>query len=362
MDEAGKRHGTSRFAVMMILGVILWGLFVVCRQRWSLIDPEVFMRFLHEASGERMWREVQITWLVGDVLSALVFLSAAHVMRIKGAGAGLFMAGALYLYYQLFFALRLWTKCDASFVQYFERTCGVVGALVPFLIPRQVLRNAWLVAMKWVWFVCLVGHVAYGHPSFWGRGVPGVVWVCSEWIVYLAFWTLLAIDVMKKGTDFREACVYSFEGRMGRRQFWPLYVGILVSSCVLAAACSFCGRDGAVSEEGRYWLGQIFAYLATFFSMPLRVRRLHDRGMSGKWLVLFDVGLIAAMVFVLCGVAGIGQTASSVFLVVASVIGFGAKCVEFVFLCLKGTEGENRYGPDPARPLSSPHAVAPPAA
>lgn len=375
MDEAGKRHGTSRFTVMMILGLILWGLFVVCRQRWSWIDHEVFNRFCCEASGGRMWREVfqyeEITWLVGDVLSALVFLSAAHVMRIKGAGAGLFMAGALYLYYRLFFALRLWTECDAPVVEYLGRTCGVVGALVPFLIPRQVLRNAWLVAMKWVWFVCLVGHVVYGgHPVFWGRGVPGVVWVCSEWIVYLAFWTLLAIDVMKKGTDFREACVYSFEGRMGRRQFWPLYVGILVPACVLAASFLFRARDGGfvgtvdekISEEGRYWLGQIFAYLATFFSMPLRVRRLHDRGMSGKWLVLFDIGLIAVMVFVLCGVAGIGQTASSVFLVVASVIGFGAKFVEFIFLCLKGTEGENRYGPNPSLPLNSSHVIAPPTA
>ena len=55
----------------------------------------------------------------------------------------------------------------------------------------------------------------------------------------------------------------------------------------------------------------------------------------------------------------IGQVASSVFLVVASAIGFGAKFVECIFLCLKGTEGENRYGPNPALPLNSSHVVAP---
>lgn len=385
MDEAGKRHGTSRFAVMMILGLILWGLVDVCCQCWERVAPSVFTwinpfdfpHWMHPKwhfgdSWGSLAEEVSaslrnIMYLVGGILSALVFLSASHVMRIKGAGAGLFMAGVLFLYYRLFFVLRLWTGCDAPVARYLGWTFGVVGALVPFLIPRQVLRNAWLVAMKWGWFVCQVVGVgcwfACNFLFVWRRGVPDVVLACLEWIFYLqltvclTFWVLFAIDVMKNGTDFKEKCVYSFEGRMGRRQFWLLYAGILVSACVLAASWSLLMWGGG---EGRYWLGQIFAYLAAFFSVPLRVRRLHDRGMSGKWLVLFDIGLIAVMVFALCGVAGIGQTASSVFLVVASVIGFGAKFVEFIFLCLKGTEGENRYGPNPALPLNSSHVIAPP--
>lgn len=389
MDEAGKRHGTSRFTVMMILGLILWGLATVCCQHWeqcwewvapsvlTWINPSDFPHWMRPERYFGSWgAEVHTSLLhimscVKGILFALVFLSAAHVMRIKGAGAGLFMAGVLHLYYQLFFFLHFWTGCDAPVAQYIGQTYCVVWALVPFLIPRQVLRNAWLVAMKWGWFVCLVVEVCvacvtYAHPPrFWEWGVPCVVRACLEWITYLSlivhltFWVLFVIDVGRNDTGFKAECMYSFEGRMGRRQFWPLYAGILVSACVLVASWPL-PREGG--EEGRYWLGQIFAYLATFFSMPLRVRRLHDRGMSGRWLVLFDIGLIAVMVFALCGVAGIGQIASSVFLIVASVIGFGAKFVEFIFLCLKGTKGENRYGPNPALPLNSSHVIAPPTA
>lgn len=70
----------------------------------------------------------------------------------------------------------------------------------------------------------------------------------------------------------------------------------------------------------------VIFYLAILIpSIAVSVRRLHDRNLSGWWYL----GMILASF-----IPFIGFIASIAFLVV---------------MCLKGTDGENKYGPDPLK-------------
>jgi uncharacterized membrane protein YhaH (DUF805 family) len=71
------------------------------------------------------------------------------------------------------------------------------------------------------------------------------------------------------------------------------------------------------------------------------VRRLHDRGKRGAWLVLF---YLAPLLFGMAGVAMASAVASWVFVAAALII----HAWSFVELGLRrGTHGANRFGPDP---------------
>lgn len=78
----------------------------------------------------------------------------------------------------------------------------------------------------------------------------------------------------------------------------------------------------------------IIAILAVFYlailipSIAVAVRRLHDRNMSGWWYLGFIV--LSAIPFV----------------------GVVASIAMLVIFCLKGTDGDNRFGPDPLRPAA----------
>ena len=61
-------------------------------------------------------------------------------------------------------------------------------------------------------------------------------------------------------------------------------------------------------------------------TIAVAVRRLHDRNMSGWWYLGF-----IALSFI-------------------PVVGFLASIAMLVIFCLKGTDGDNRFGPDPLRP------------
>lgn len=78
-----------------------------------------------------------------------------------------------------------------------------------------------------------------------------------------------------------------------------------------------------------FFLAGLF-YLAVILPMiAVSVRRFHDRDLSGWWYL---GGLLAGMI---------------------PYIGFLASIAMFVVTVLRGTDGENRFGPDPLKPLSS---------
>jgi len=104
----------------------------------------------------------------------------------------------------------------------------------------------------------------------------------------------------------------TFSGRASRSEFWWFYLFFIILMIVIA---------------GLIYL----AILIPFFAVT--VRRFHDRNLSGWWYgLVFVFNLlpnVAPDSLPLLAVSGIAAIAS------------------IVICCLKGTQGPNKFGPDP---------------
>lgn len=131
---------------------------------------------------------------------------------------------------------------------------------------------------------------------------------------------------------------FDFAGRSRRKEYWMFALFMVLVYAVgavllLAGGLTSGFRNDAPPEFGPiFWVGAtllgIFALASFIPSLSVGVRRLHDRDMSGWWYLLFIFG--GAIPFV-------GPLIS---------IGF------IILMCLEGTRGPNRFGPDPKDPNS----------
>lgn len=124
----------------------------------------------------------------------------------------------------------------------------------------------------------------------------------------------------------------TFSGRASRSEFWwfqlfYVLVGIaLLIVAILAGAFSDI-QDGPSSLLFAFGgVGGLFALAMFLPQISLQVRRFHDRNISAWWyLALFILNMIPA-------------------------VGFIAGLAMLVITLLRGTEGPNKFGPDPLRP------------
>lgn len=132
-----------------------------------------------------------------------------------------------------------------------------------------------------------------------------------------------------------------FRGRSRRLEFWSFQLAVIVIYVVLfflmmggipfAELASDNPDPNAFGDMGiLFWIG--WGLLALFVlaifvpSLAVTVRRLHDRNMSGWWYG----GLLIAS-----------------FIPIVNVVAIFGYLALLVILLLPGTEGPNRYGPDP---------------
>lgn len=160
----------------------------------------------------------------------------------------------------------------------------------------------------------------------------------------------------------------SFEGRIGRQQFW---IGALVT-CVVGIVPTV-GLDAILSNtlligipdnsptpeqlafaERLIWIKELALFiLFTYPFLALSIKRRHDRGSSGLDVYIL-VGMFAltliAPVFVGSGNAETLESSyfSSPFYLLLNfaILLFGFYIFTTLYL-LKGDEGSNVYGPDP---------------
>lgn len=131
--------------------------------------------------------------------------------------------------------------------------------------------------------------------------------------------------------------LFSFDGRIGRSDYWiswPLWIIAGIALLLLSFLLAWVPVLGFV-----LWL--IFALLALNSCIAVGRKRLHDRGKSGWWLLLFYLGpAVCDFVGQALGLRGVFDTAS-----------FGLTTWAIVELgVLPGTKGPNAYGPDPLDP------------
>ncbi|NEC86295.1 DUF805 domain-containing protein [Streptomyces sp. SID12501] len=107
------------------------------------------------------------------------------------------------------------------------------------------------------------------------------------------------LDVLKK--------YVVFSGRARRKEYWMFALISIVISIVLTIIDKFIGVQ---------ILSTVYALAVFLPGLALNVRRLHDTGRSGWWLLIVFVPLVGAITLL-------------------------------VFACLEGDQGENKYGHNP---------------
>jgi len=85
-----------------------------------------------------------------------------------------------------------------------------------------------------------------------------------------------------------------FSGRSRRKEYWFFVLFNIIASIVLAMVDSATGSFNP--ETGMGTLGTIYALAVLLPSLAVSVRRLHDTGRSGWWLLLGLVPVIGAIV------------------------------------------------------------------
>lgn len=154
-----------------------------------------------------------------------------------------------------------------------------------------------------------------------------------------------------------------FSGRAPRAEYWWYVLFLIVAILVASIVENLAGLSPVFITYGPVTMLVIVATLVP--SLAAQVRRLHDTDRSGWWIAAMMIpyafglwsmrGLFSAAATMdpnnpdaaamneaaaqSMGSLGMGSLA----LMVAGVLGI----VILVFLCLRGTEGDNKYGADP---------------
>jgi uncharacterized membrane protein YhaH (DUF805 family) len=112
-----------------------------------------------------------------------------------------------------------------------------------------------------------------------------------------------------------------FQGRSRRKEYWMFVLGVFIAVILLSIIEGIVGLSGMVG--GVYGPLTVIFFLAIIVpSIAVQVRRFHDQDKSG-WFVLL------------------------------ALIPFIGGLAVLVFMCLEGTRGPNRFGPDPKDPASA---------
>ena len=101
-----------------------------------------------------------------------------------------------------------------------------------------------------------------------------------------------------------------FEGRARRMEYWMFMLVNLVIVLVIRMLENLLGIEGAI--------GFIYSLAILIPSIAVSIRRLHDTGRSGWWILIGFVPVIGILVLL-------------------------------VFYCLDGEPNDNEHGPDPKR-------------
>lgn len=117
-----------------------------------------------------------------------------------------------------------------------------------------------------------------------------------------------------------------FQGRSRRKEYWMF---VLFQLLLMVPVVLILSLLGGLDADGESTLGGILLiifgliYLGVFLipGLAVQVRRFHDQDKSGWFILLGFIPYIGSIVVL-------------------------------VFMCLEGTGGSNRFGPDPKDPYS----------
>ena len=123
--------------------------------------------------------------------------------------------------------------------------------------------------------------------------------------------------------------LFSFHGRINRAKYWAFFglsillnlLFVAVSAILAVAFANVKDPSAAQTANTIFGLFQLMLFLPYLVAwIAISVKRWHDRNKSGWWVLIGLVPLVGPIwIFIECG-------------------------------CLRGTDGDNRFGPDPLSP------------
>lgn len=162
----------------------------------------------------------------------------------------------------------------------------------------------------------------------------------------------------------------SFDGRIGRGQFWLGVLLIAVITIILSLIALSLGFGTSVSESGYVvnsagerrdfsktsytvspWAGLVISLLTAWPWIALGVKRRHDRDFSGNDIVAFAALMLLAQLLGVLGTSGFFVAALNIVLAIWGI------CLLVLLGILKGTSGDNRFGQDPLGIAAKPSRV-----
>ena len=105
-----------------------------------------------------------------------------------------------------------------------------------------------------------------------------------------------------------------FSGRARRKEYWMFFLFNLIITLVLALIDSLTGTFS--SQAGLGLLSGLYSLAVLIPSIAVTVRRLHDTGRSGWWILIGLIPVIGGIILL-------------------------------IFMVLDSEPGENQYGPNP---------------
>lgn len=111
-----------------------------------------------------------------------------------------------------------------------------------------------------------------------------------------------------------------FSGRSRRKEYWMFFLfnlGVALVLNIVLGGAILSGDEGGAAMGGAGVIVILLYVLLTFIpGLAVTVRRFHDQDKSGWMVLLALVPLVGSVILI-------------------------------VFMCLEGTRGANRFGPDP---------------
>lgn len=144
----------------------------------------------------------------------------------------------------------------------------------------------------------------------------------------------------------------SFEGRINRKPYWLASLLMIVPIIIFGfAALFFVGTD----SNSQLWANILLTILIAYPAIALLIKRLHDRNRPGVlaavlWAptVLMYLGQLTGLTGEMTDAYGQAMFAPNTLGLIVYALGFVVAIYWLIDLgCLRGTDGPNKYGPDP---------------
>lgn len=139
-----------------------------------------------------------------------------------------------------------------------------------------------------------------------------------------------------------------FDGRINRAKYWlgGIVVGVIFAALLLAIAFSL-GASVDPEDKKLQMIGTVLQLIFLYPSSALMAKRFHDRNRPGYFAAFLVVPVLINVATNLAGVTGDPYNVHALDYALSGLI-----LVVFIWFfvelgCLRGTIGDNRYGPDP---------------